>query len=90
MTNPLIPNKYKNVYEKQIVLEKHVIIGASSVVLPGAYLAEGAAFGAFSLINKQIEPWSINVGIPCKRIKYRKEDILKIEQELKNEERYHK
>lgn len=82
MTSPLIPDIYKNVFQKEVTLEKHVIIGANSVVLPGAYLAEGSSFGAFSLINSEIEEWSINVGIPCKKIKNRSRNVLEIEKKF--------
>lgn len=82
MTSPLIPEKYKNVMQDKVVLEKHVIIGTSSVVLPGAYLAEGAAFGAFSLIKGKIDAWTINAGIPCKKIKERSRNVLKLEKKF--------
>lgn len=76
MTNPTIPDAYKNVQSEKVTIEKHVIIGATSVVLPGVTLAEGSAFGSFSLINESSKPWSINVGIPCKYIKPRSQNLL--------------
>lgn len=82
MTNPMIPDIYKKVIHKKVILEKHVIIGSNSVVLPGAYLAEGASFGAFSLIKSEVEPWSINAGIPCQRLKNRSKNILSLENEF--------
>ena len=69
LTNPTIPEKYKNVKSAQVHIGKHVIIGSTSVVLPGAFLAEGSSFGSFSFINRDSEPWSINVGIPFKNYK---------------------
>ena len=86
MTNPLIPDIYKNVTQKKVILEKHVIVGSNSVILPGAYLAEGSSFGAFSLIKSQTEPWSMNAGIPCKKIKDRSKNIINLENEfIKNQ-----
>ena len=79
MTNPMIPDDYKNVFSEEVYIEKHVIIGTTSVVLPGVRLAEGSSFGAFSLINQTSEPWSVNVGIPCKKIKDRSKELLKLE-----------
>ncbi|MBQ7670311.1 MAG: acyltransferase [Clostridia bacterium] len=85
MTSPLIPDEYKNVEHKKTVLEKHVIIGSNSVVLPGAVLAEGSSYGAFSLVKSKTEPWSIYAGIPCKKIKKRSKKLLDLENEfLKN------
>ena len=73
MTNPMIPDKYKKVISKKVIIERHVIIGSGCVVLPGVVLEEGAAFGSMSLINRSSEPWSINVGIPFKKIRDRSE-----------------
>lgn len=82
MTNPCIPIEYKKIIDKEVILEKHSIIGSSSILLPNAYLAEGVALGAMSLINKRTLPWGIYFGIPAKRIKERKKDILQLEQKL--------
>jgi len=82
MTNPMVPDKYRKVESKPIHIGRHVIIGSTSVVFPGVNIAEGSSFGAFTLINKDSEPWSINVGIPFKKIKERKKDLLKLEKEF--------
>lgn len=86
MTNPMILDKYKNVEQKPVLLGKHVIVGSGCVILPGAYLAEGASFGALSLIKGETEAWSINVGIPSRKIKERSNKLLTLEEEfIKNE-----
>lgn len=79
MTSPLIPEQYKNVTHKKVLIGRHAIVGASSVILPGAILNEGAALGAFSLAKGSIPAWTINTGIPCKPIKPRKKDLLRLE-----------
>ena len=35
MTGPLVPDKYKRIISKQVIIKKYAIIGASSVILPG-------------------------------------------------------
>lgn len=82
MTNPMVPDEYKNVESKPVFIRKHVIIGSTSIVLPGCDLKVGSSFGAFSLINKDSEPWSINVGIPFRKIKNRNKNILDLEKEF--------
>ena len=79
MTNPTIPSEYKNVFSKQVYIGKHVIIGSTSVVMPGVEIAEGGSFGCFSYINRNSEPWSINVGIPFEKIRNRSRNILELE-----------
>lgn len=45
-------------------------------------MQEGSAFGSFSFITQDSEEWSINVGIPAKKIKDRKRNILELEQKM--------
>ena len=78
MTNSMIPKKYKNEYKSRVVLEKYSIIGAGSIIMPGIIIAEGASIGAMSLVTKDIEPWSINVGVPARKIKNRSKDLLNL------------
>lgn len=85
MTNPMIPEKYKNVTEQQVVLEKHTIIGSGTTVLPGVSLSEGTAVGAMSLIKASTKPWGIYAGIPAKYIKERKKDLLELERSFLDE-----
>lgn len=82
MTNPMVPDEYKNVISKPVYIERHAIIGSTSVVLPGVKIAEGSSFGSFSFINRDSVPWSINVGIPFKKIKERSKELLKLEEKL--------
>lgn len=85
MTNPMIPDKYKNIQNEEVIIEKHVIIGSGCVVLPGVTIAEGSAFGAMTLIHKSSTPWSINVGIPFKKVKSRFKDVIRLETEFMKE-----
>lgn len=83
MTNPMIPDEYKNVDSRKVIINKHVIIGSTSVLIPGVVLGEGSAFGSFSFINTNSEEWSVNVGIPAKKINKRSKKCLEYEQKLK-------
>ena len=85
MTNPMIPDKFKNVKSAPVYIGKHAIIGASCVVLPGVRIAEGSSFGSFSLINSDSEEWSINVGIPAHKMKERSRELLNMEQKFMKE-----
>lgn len=87
MTNPTIPEKFKEVKSGKIVIGRHVIIGSSSVILPNVSIGEGASVGAMSLVNKSIEAWTMNVGIPCRTIRRREKDILRLEEEYEREYR---
>jgi galactoside O-acetyltransferase len=53
------------------IIEKDAFIGANVVVHPNVTIGEGAVIGSNSLVLKDVEPWSINVGNPCRKIKER-------------------
>lgn len=85
LTNPTVPNYYRKVDSRQVCMEKHVLVGATSIVLPGVTLKEGSSFGSFSLITSDSEEWSINIGIPAHKIKNRKRDLLELEKKMMEE-----
>lgn len=85
MTNPTIPDKYKRVQSERVSIGKHALIGSTSVILPGVHIAEGSSFGSFSLIDRDSEAWSVNVGIPFRKIKDRSRHLLEMEEQFRND-----
>lgn len=82
MTNPMIPEKFRKVNDGNITIEKHVIIGASSVILPNIIIKEGCAIGAMTLVSKDCEEFSIYSGNPANKIGKRLKRFLKYEKEF--------
>jgi galactoside O-acetyltransferase len=82
LTNPTVPIKYKNIISGEVVLERHVIVGAGSVILPKVTLKEGSSVGAMSLVTKSTKEWTIYAGIPARVLKERKKELLKLEQKF--------
>jgi acetyltransferase-like isoleucine patch superfamily enzyme len=83
IATPIVPLKYKGkAVIGNIILNKHCIIGAGSVVLPNVIFEEGACIGALSLAKKNLESWKLYAGIPCRFIKNRnKVEIINLENE---------
>jgi galactoside O-acetyltransferase len=79
MTNPTVPEKYKKVKIGKVILEKHVIIGSSSVILPNVTIGEGASVGALSLVKDNLEEWSVYAGSPVKKLGKRLKKPLELE-----------
>ena len=79
MTNPTLPSQYTGITHADVLLNKHVIVGCGSVILPGITLEEGVAVGALSLVTKDCEAFGIYAGNPARRIKERKRDLLELE-----------
>ncbi len=83
MTNPMVPEKYKQTDKNAAVqLKKHVIIGCVSVILPGVTIGEGSSVGAMSLCNRSLAPWGVYAGIPARKIKDRSKKLQDLEAEF--------
>ena len=81
MTNSTVPKAYKKEFFAAIRLGRHSIIGAGATIMPGAHLAEGTSVGAAALVLKPTEPWAIYAGIPARKIRERKRDLLELERQ---------
>lgn len=82
LMGPSVPITYRKVYGSPLILEKHSIIGAGSILLPGIKMGEGVAIGSNSLVTKDCKPWSIYVGSPAKFMKERSNKLLEWEKKL--------
>ena len=91
IATPMVPSKFKaSAIVGKIIINKHCIVGANSVVLPNVTFNEGTTLGALSLANKDLEEYKVYAGIPAKLIKPRnKINILKLEQKFYNENGIH-
>jgi galactoside O-acetyltransferase len=66
----------------ELLIGKDVYIGANCTILP-VTIGEGAIVGAGSLVNKDLDPWGIYVGSPCRKIGERRGDkIMEMVEEL--------
>ena len=85
IATPMVPMEYKgNAVIGKIILNKHCIIGAGSVVLPNVELFEGACIGALSLARQNLKDYTLYAGIPVREIKKRNKKYIKeLEQNFK-------
>jgi acetyltransferase-like isoleucine patch superfamily enzyme len=57
-------------YKKgKIVIEKNVMIGMGTIIMPGVTIGEGSIIGAGSIVSKDIPAWKIAIGCPAKVVK---------------------
>lgn len=54
-----------------ITIEDDAWIGTRAIILKGVTIREGSVIGAGSIVNKDILPYSVSAGIPCKPIRCR-------------------
>lgn len=82
LSNPTVPSEYLGITKGMVVLNKHVLVGTNSTILPSVKIGEGCSIGAHSLVNKDLESWGVYLGVPVKRIRDRKTELLQLEKEL--------
>lgn len=49
-----------------IFIEDDCWIGANAVILPGVRIGKGTTIGAGSIVTKDIPPFSVAIGAPCR------------------------
>lgn len=86
LISPMVPEKFSNVTGGKVILEKHVVVGTGSTIMPAVVIHEGVAVGSMSLVKSSLDAWGVYVGIPCKRMKERSKRLLELEEELSQEQ----
>ena len=76
LTGPTVPPNLRRMVCGRIVVGRHAVVGAASVVLPGVTIGEGAVVGALSLVKSDLAAWGLYAGIPAKFIRLRSKDLL--------------
>ena len=78
LIGPIHPEGTTNVTGGVVTIEKYVQVGSNTVIFPNIKIGRGAVIGACSLVNHDVEEWSINYGIPSKKHKTRSKELLKL------------
>ena len=58
--------------KQPVTIGKEVWVGMGVAILPGVTIGDGVIVGAGSVVTKDLPPWTVAVGNPCKVIKQRK------------------
>jgi galactoside O-acetyltransferase len=83
LTGPTIPARWRAVERGEVIVDRHAVVGANAVLLPGVRVGEGAIVGAGSVVTGDVAAWTIAVGAPARPIKERpRETIQRFEREL--------
>jgi galactoside O-acetyltransferase len=87
LTNPTVAAKYKKVRQGDVILRRHAVVGAGSIILPGVTLGLAASVGALSLVNKSVDDFVVVAGCPSRIIGTRDKRILEEEKKLLEDEK---
>ena len=86
LSNPTVPEEFKNVQVGKVKIGKHCILGSNCVILPNVEIPDGVTIGAGSIVGKQLEPWGIYAGYNPRKIGERSKDgIIDLEKKIKSQ-----
>lgn len=71
IAGPLVDDDLRDVHAAPVVIRRHVIVGAGSVILPGVELGWGCTVGALSLVTADVAPGDVVAGVPARVVKRR-------------------
>ncbi|MGD8706741.1 MAG: acyltransferase [Syntrophobacterales bacterium] len=71
-TDPSKPLQEQGHIKAPVTIGKEVWIAMGVMILPGVTIGDGVIVGAGSVVTKDLPPWTLAVGNPCKVIKQRK------------------
>lgn len=71
LISPMAAPEHTRVTSLPIEIGKYSVLGAGSVLLPGAQVAEGCALGSMAFLKRPTEPYSIYVGCPARFLRSR-------------------
>lgn len=79
-----VPKKEDMPIKGDTIIGNDVWIGQNVTILPGVHIGNGAIIGANSVVDSDIEPYTIVVGNPAKQIRKRFDDeLIQIMENLK-------
>lgn len=64
-------NNKESIIHEETIVGHGVWIGCNAVILEGARIGNGAIIGAGAVVTKDVEPYSVVIGVPAKHIRYR-------------------
>lgn len=65
------PIRQQPLSKEGITIEDDVWIGAGVRILDGVVIHRGAVIGAGAVVTKDVPPFTVNGGVPCRVIAYR-------------------
>jgi acetyltransferase-like isoleucine patch superfamily enzyme len=86
LTNPTIPEPYRQVKRGRIEIGAHALVFTNAIILPDVVIGEGALIAAGSVVHHDLKSWGIYAGNPLVQVGVRPSDtILRLAEKLRRE-----
>ena len=82
LTNPTVPTELRDIIFAPVLLGRHVVVGANSVVMPGVTIAQGGAVGALTFVNRDVSEGDVVAGSPMRVVASRSIPELRARERL--------
>jgi len=69
----MAPASQQYVLKKPVIIEDYAWVGMGAIILPGVRIGKGAVVGACSIVNKDVPPYAVVLGMPARVVKKRAE-----------------
>ena len=76
-----VPIKDQGIVKSPVRIGRDVWIGEKATVLRGVHVGEGSVIASHCLVNKDIPPYSVAVGVPARVVRNRMDDYLAAEEQ---------
>jgi len=83
MTNPTVPREFRNATDAPVMIRRHAVVGAGSVILPGIEIGTGAAIGALTVVRKSVGDFVVVAGNPARQVAERGRAMLEHEEKIR-------
>lgn len=60
----------------KVAIDDGCDIGVGAIILPGVKIGKGSIIGAGSVVNKDVEPYSVVAGVPAKVLRNKKRNLF--------------
>ncbi|MEB2289966.1 CatB-related O-acetyltransferase [Priestia megaterium] len=70
-TNLFEEHKFVDNQKRSVMIGNDVWIGQNVQIMEGVRIADGSVIGTGAIVTKDTEPYSINIGVPSRPLKYR-------------------
>jgi acetyltransferase-like isoleucine patch superfamily enzyme len=76
------PEQLRPSRKGDVIIDDGVWIGSNVIITPGVHIGKMCVIGGNSVVTKDLPPYTICAGIPCKVLRKKEDEEIRIHEEL--------